>query len=514
MNGMSAFMVMISPLVVAVILYILSGTDTAYGEMEDYLPKAMVALFAIQSFVMVVIMYRMYDRLAKHSLRDRMWMENLITVCESRGADVSGMRDCYEETLAKERFAMRPLAIALLILMTVFTSWALVGAVSRVESLYGNQTYVLTLAGSTLIAMDVMHLLVIGCLLHIFVMEVLVFIPSYMYPYRHEERQVRFTQAMTDSVARLGIVIKPMELKAPPVDVRKLTIVTVLTAGYSYLFLMFRSFNIMNSHLMNQWDYEAKLLVAVESKGRYGFEPEQETAEEKKGFIATISRWYSEHIKPDVGNERRMPPILIIAELFLLFLLGNYYLKLVTLGCVMSDEIYMYDYTLDSLPGLPVHGWHNLILVYLYLYFIMLMIDSILGIASRKAPSWRKVVRCCFTVVVPLWYSAFVTRVTGMSHLFDFNVFITTAVLYDILLMMFVSESIKRYYTPIGYKMPGMWAWVKYALWGDIFTFVVDDGAVFAEDAYGSGPFPVPEDGSIPEERDDPEAVFEDDPPS
>ena len=62
--------------------------------------------------------------------------------------------------------------------------------------------------------------------------------------------------------------------------------------------------------------------------------------------------------------------------------------------------------------------------------------------------------------------------------------------------------------------MPGMWAWVKYALWGDIFTFVVDDGAVFAEDAYGSGPFPVPEDGSIPEEKDDPEAVFEDDPQS
>ena len=84
MNGVSAFMVLISPLIVAAIVYILSGTDTAYGEMEDYLPKAFIALFAIQSFVMVVIMYRMYDRLAKHSLRDRVWMENLIRVCEGR----------------------------------------------------------------------------------------------------------------------------------------------------------------------------------------------------------------------------------------------------------------------------------------------------------------------------------------------------------------------------------------------------------------------------------------------
>ena len=159
-------------------------------------------------------------------------------------------------------------------------------------------------------------------------------------------------------------------------------------------------------------------------------------------------------------------------------------LKLIALGCMISDEIDIYMFTLDTIRDLPRDALVNVALILMDLFFIITMIDSILGIASRRASSWRKVVRSCFTFVIPLWLSAFVTNASGMSHLFDFNVFITTAILYDMLLMMIVSYDIRRFYTPAGYEMPRIRTWIRYAVWGKIVTAVAANAAAFAEDAF------------------------------
>ena len=174
MNGVSAFLVLISPLIVTAIIYILSGTDTAYGEMEDYFAKAFMAMFAIQSFVMVVLMYRVYDRLAKHSARDEQWMSHLMRVCESKGADVSEMRICYEDTVEHERFVMRPYSMAMLIMMAVFTGWIIIAAVSRVEDVIGaDEFYTFTLMGADLLTVNVVHAVLIGDLVMIMLMALL-----------------------------------------------------------------------------------------------------------------------------------------------------------------------------------------------------------------------------------------------------------------------------------------------------------------------------------------------------
>ncbi len=487
MNGVSAFLVLISPIVVAVIVYILSGTDTAYGVMEDYLDKSMLALFAIQAFIMMVLMFRVYDRLANHAMRDEQWMSNLIGVCRSKGADTSGMAACYESVVRDESFRMRPFSLVMLIIMAIFTGWTIIDAVARVDEVLGfDSIYTFTPFGMASITVNVVHLVIIVDQVLLIMMAMFVFVPSFLFPYRHEARQIEFTEAMASALTGIGIRTEPMSHSVPPTDPGRLTLITFLTLGYAYFFLMFKSFRYLNEHLMNQWEYESELLIALESGGRHGFRHHvsHEVPKEEGGWFSRATRWVSENLMPRVGRDDRMPVVMAITELFLLFLLGNYYLKLVSLGCMMSDEIHMYNYTIDSLPHLPMHGWHNLILVFMDLYFIVLMVDSILGIASRKAPSWRKVVRCCFTVVIPLWFSAFVTRVTGISHLFDFNVYITTAVLYDLLLLMLVSDRIKRYYTPRGYEMPGIRSWIRYAIWGDIFTFVVDGKYAYPESAY------------------------------
>ncbi len=488
MNGVSAFLVLMVPVGVLAIVYILAGTDTAYGVMEDYLDKAVVTCLALESFFMTVIMFRMYDRLRNHSIRDLEWMRYLIGYAQKKGADTSRMTGCYEECVAEERFVMRPYAILNVIATTMFTGWAIIGGVSRVDDISGGNDFVtLRILNSTLFSMDVVHLVIAVSMVLIFFMAITVFVPSYLFPHSHELRQIGFTRALTDALGERGISIIPMEERVYPSDRTRVILFTVFTAGYGSLFMMFAAFRHMNVHMINQWDYEARLLVSLHTEGRAGFERRavtEELSEVRTDLVSRLRDWYRTNISADVAYADRMPLVLLITELFLLALLANYVLKLIAMGCAMSEELLHYDYSFGNLLRLPLHGWYNIGMVFLDLYFIILMIDSILGISSRKAQSWRKVVRCCFTVVVPLWYSAFVTRVTGVSHLFDFNVYITTAVLYDILLLMLLSDRIKRYYTPIGYEMPGTVSWIKYAFWGDIFSFVVDRGALFAEDAF------------------------------
>ncbi len=486
MNGLSAFLVLVVPIGVLILVYILAGTDTEYGVMEDYMEKAVVTCLVLESFMMTVIMFRMYDRLYNHSVRDMQWMRHLIGLARKRGIDTSGMEASYNECVDNERFGVRPYAMALVVLMAAFAAWVIISAAARVDDLTGgNDIVTIRLLHTTLFSMDVVHTVFFFSLVMIFFMALAVFVPSYFYPHAHEARQVRFTQALADELAKQGIAIRPMEAKV--VASRELAVVLVLvfTLGYGSLFLMFAAFRHMNVHLLNQWDYEARLLVALHTDGRSGFERISEMdpdVPEGSDWLSRAKSWFRENVKTDIAYADRMPPVLIITELFLLALLANYVLKLIAMGCMMSDEILMYDYSLGNLFSLPLHAWYNIGLVIMDLYFMVLMIDSILGIASRKASSWRKVVRCCFTVVVPLWYSSFVTHVTGISHLFDFNVYITTAVMYDVLLLMLLSDRIKRYYTPIGYNMPDTVAWIKYAFIGDIFSFVVDRGALFAED--------------------------------
>ena len=97
----------------------------------------------------------------------------------------------------------------------------------------------------------------------------------------------------------------------------------------------------------------------------------------------------------------------------------------------------------------------TLAMVGIYMLLIYLCISALLGIASRRPSSWRKVARSCITFVIPLWISELFIPATGISNLFSFNVYLSTAILYNVLLIMLVSYKIKRFYTPVGMEVPG-----------------------------------------------------------
>ena len=492
MNGFATFLVILAPMIVLIIVYILSRTDTSYGILSDYVEKATVLCIVFESYVIMIIVYMLYSRLAKHSKRDRMWMLSLTNYAGSKGADTDKLNAWLKEFSRREHFRLRPIALLLLVAMFLFVLWVAVEAIPYIDDLSGgNKDVVISSGGSAIMTLDVAYVAIAGGFILMFLMMLFVFIPTVSFPGSHERRQMAFTKRLYEALGSAGVDILPMTQVVRRMPVFLALVLVIATGGYASFFLTFKMFRDMNTHLMNQWVYEAELLRAVESDGANGFDDEfydRSPEKVRKGSKRAATKRFAKKTRRMVRQENRLPRILLVAELFLIVLLGNYMLKMIAIGCMMSDEIENYIITLDNWRDIPSQSWINIALLIMDAFFIKTMIDSILGIASRKASSWRKVVRSCVTFVIPLWISAFITNASGMAHIFDFNVYITTAILYNVMLIMIVSYTIRSFYTPAGYDMPKVRSWVRYAFWGNIIP-AATAGTAFADDAFDGNTF-------------------------
>ena len=224
----------------------------------------------------------------------------------------------------------------------------------------------------------------------------------------------------------------------------------------------------MNDHLINQWTYEEGLMPVIESGGREPFKnPEGlRINRQSKTMPKSVAREFTRYF---VRRNSKKPKILIVAELFLLVMCANYILKIVALVCEICNDFDRYAYiTFGNILNAPVSIWMTLAMVGIYMLLIYLCISALLGIASRRPSSWRKVARSCITFVIPLWISELFIPATGISNLFSFNVYLSTAILYNVLLIMLVSYKIKRFYTPVGMAVPGFLTWVRFIFVGSL----------------------------------------------
>ena len=473
MNVFATSMVLLTPMLVLLAVYLLSRSDTAYGILSDYWEKAVVVCIAVEMFVIMVIVYKLYTRLISHSKRDIVWMQSLLNYTRSKGGYTKDMEKTIRKTRKKERFAFRFIPKLLLIIMFVFMSWVLLYATPAISSLEGgNEMFNLIIDGESVFAIDIVYIALMAGMIPTVAMMIVVFVPLVKFPYAHENRQVTFSRQLANSLHQVGVRVMPMTPIVKNMSIVLNLIMYFITMGLWFPIMIYKVFRNMNNHLMNEWFYEAEVLKAVESDGAEGFDseffemsPDRKIKDRKKRMSR---RKFTKKMRSLVRSENQLPNVLIIAELFLIVLCANYILKIIALECVMTDDIDLYRFTIDTIRDVPLTVFMNTVLVVLDLFFMMGMIDSILSIASRKAAAWKKVVRSCVTFVIPLWISAFITKATGLSHIFDFNVYITTAILYDVLLMMIVSYTIRKFYTPAGYDTPPVRSWIRFALWGNI----------------------------------------------
>ncbi len=153
-----------------------------------------------------------------------------------------------------------------------------------------------------------------------------------------------------------------------------------------------------------------------------------------------------------------MPTGLILAEIFLAVMCASYAFKITgTMMDIAAD---------DALYPSVI----NAFMLQMNLVFLVTTVFALLGISSRRAESWKKVVRTCFTFTFSTFMSAFLVQSDSFVHEFDFNPYATAIVLGIVVLMMLFSEDIKKFYTPPLTKVRPTASWANYILFGKLYN--------------------------------------------
>ncbi len=153
-----------------------------------------------------------------------------------------------------------------------------------------------------------------------------------------------------------------------------------------------------------------------------------------------------------------MPTGLIIAELFMAVMCICYVFKITGTMMDIADDGRLFPSVI------------NVFMLMMNLVFLVTTVFALLGVSSRRAESWKKVVSSCFTFTISTFLSAFLLQSDSHVHAFDFNPYATAIVLGLVVLMMLFSEDIKRFYTPPLTEVRPTSSWVRYIFIGKLYN--------------------------------------------
>lgn len=479
LNGFATALVLVAPLATLLVLTVLIGIDgTRASELEGYISIVVGSILVMETLIAMHMARTMYTRLSDHSERDAEWRDAVIGYVSSIGSDASKLESIDAPMRRRERFRSGwPLKLVFFT-SAVFDIAMLAYAIPSEDGI----------ARAALIAAAVAW----GCASCI-ITFMMIAPGSLLFAYKHERDQSSFTEALSKMLSRKGIHIRPM---ARVVKSNKIPLHIFLlfpTLGAWSLYLLFKMFRSMNDHLMNQWMYEEELVTAIRTGGGAGFDKEMYRLRQEDEGIKFSRRQYRAESKASARRANRMPLPLVAAELFLLVVCANYILNIIGLACDLSIHCDagggMFAEFSESISG-GSPDWIMLFaplqkmgMIAIDMALLMLTIGSLLGIASRRLSSWRKVTRCCVTFTVPLFLNMMVGS-DSFTRLFTLDPFATAAVLSGMMLLMILSGSIRRFYAPVGAEMPPLRSWVAYILWGSLES---------------SAHAPLPEDDLFPE---------------
>ena len=463
MSAPVTLLVLILPLIVAGV-FLLSVRLGQLTRLEDFKSAWLLLLLTLQMYVMAIVMFIMYSRLHKHAKRDREWRGALLTFAKEQHVDTSRLEDLHKHISFRETFALSALIV---LLMAVMFVWDYFAFIRFIPEGYVNDVEVYIFKDSNIpIIRDLTHNMV--SLILTLLIFIFIFYRVLTFPYKHEQNQCEYTAEFSMKLKKVGIDVPAMISFVKHRNILVHLILMFLTFGIYVLWLSRRILKSMNDHLINQWTYEEGLMPVIESGGREPFKnPEGlRINRQSKTMPKSVAREFTRYF---VRRNSKKPKILIVAELFLLVMCANYILKIVALVCEICNDFDRYAYiTFGNILNAPISIWMTLAMVGIYMLLIYLCISALLGIASRRPSSWRKVARSCITFVIPLWISELFIPATGISNLFSFNVYLSTAILYNVLLIMLVSYKIKRFYTPVGMAVPGFLTWVRFIFVGSL----------------------------------------------
>lgn len=493
MKGSLTVLITFVPLIVYLIIMSMANMGGQYDIINDFTNGTVMVLMMIQYLVIALVLYKLYARLQDHAKRDVKWRHSLTGYLRERGADVSELETINKRIKWHEKFPARIPVLIIMGLMYAITAFFLVIYIPDMEATNYESTNKITVwvtenilahtinfTSGTNPSLDAFLSVQQIELVLIVILFAIVFRHIVRFPETHERNQAEFTRTMAAAFESLGRNVPPMaeitsEVGFLGIGKDKPAIVRILLFPFSVclypVYSVLLSSRNMNHHIKNQWSYESDLLRYISTGGDEGFK--------EGGYSEAIARMeerrqaeerhsVARDLKESILKENRMPFMLVLAELFILVLCANYCLKIVSLEYEMISDYSKYMITAKGAVDMTLSAWITIVLVIVDVYLMIITTDALLGIASRRPTSWRKVARSCITFLAPLWVAAYLAQFSGFSHLFDFNPYITTGFLYNILLMMLLSVSIKAYYTPMDKDPPSILSWLKYIFYGDL----------------------------------------------
>ena len=456
-RGSLVLLIALVPFITVIFWRTLSNYLPKFIVLEEYSSVISDVMINAESIILILIFFLTYSRMRQHADRDKEWRSSLIECLEEKKIECDELKEIDRYMNKHSKFRQEFLGWVMMAVWLVFTIRTLMYCIPY-EFVHPHD-YFLAHAGFMIaVALDVITFGPFLC-------QILAF------PGNHESKQVEFTVKFAECASHAGIDIKPMEKWAtsfnpwiPALIYIGMLVVTLIfdlqaigLIGAAILFVGFVmcvGFHEFNNHLYNQWGYERYLLDMLE-KG-----------ESDSPYFETRSD------KP-IRKENKMPPALIIAELFLFVIVVVYLLKFVGITadlCSQADQMYLDGDLIGVITHLTLSQAVSLMMIIIYSVLMILVFFALLGIGSKRFASWVKVVRSCITFAIPAVLSEFVYTGDSLAHIFDFNVYLTLGCVFDIALLMLFSQSIRKYYTPVGRKVPKVRYWFRAIFTGKLFS--------------------------------------------
>lgn len=463
------------PVLISLMVFLIGAKYITVPPKLYYLTQSEVAFatlfvcFMIESYLIMLVFNSTYKRYVNHAKRDSEWRKILIGHADLYGLSTEKLLSIDQAADNLDRHKRYAVVYVLLAIATVSLILGITGGlVLMIASLYWIGNLFLNLLGwnriDTEIYWDPLDCgVVMSCVFGTFVLCLILFLVVFRkvvtVPWKHESLQVDFTREFANLMSTKGIYVEPMNKILTKPKVTLSTALAVLTLGIGGLIQLGKATKDMNNHIFNQWDYETYLLAKLEHRD----------SEYDYGVESNLS---PKQVKKSLRKEFRPPRPLIIAELFLVFMVCLYILKLAALSIDISQsldgivelDVGEHRFTM-ALAYIVEHNLSKVLTITIDVITLMLLLDAIIGLSSSKPTSWRKVTRVCITLSLVTIVSAFLTG-HSISNLFDLNIYITLAIVYDLFLMMLLSESIKAYFTPEGTEIPSTKHWLLYVFYG------------------------------------------------
>ena len=163
---------------------------------------------------------------------------------------------------------------------------------------------------------------------------------------------------------------------------------------------------------------------------------------------------YLKEIHSD-GGRKRMPPVLILAEiLFLIMVIRN-----------------ILNFTILIDPKDPSFRMVLLNLISLGICAVttIMTVNGMMGMSSARPTCWRKIARSAFSLLFMAVYYNVLMEFGFIPHgiVMDNMVFLLMVIVVELIMFL---PSVRRYYTPPMYRVPPMKEWIKYTLVAPLFA--------------------------------------------